>query len=218
MLCSQCGSTWRVRATALAMLAGLQLPWKPIPDQQQDWSRRGIGLSDHAALAASLAGRFDYTNTYLHRYPRFDLLDVPDDLRGELEYIICSDVLEHVPPPLEQGVRGLAEVLRPGGAAIISVPITGDDLNREYYPGLTSWEIIEHHHVRWSDASGTVRVDESPEYHGGPGQVLAFRTWSALSMEHELLAAGFRHMVVAPTEPSLGVPLIENSGVFLAIR
>jgi hypothetical protein len=218
MTCSECSSTWRVRATALALLTGLGFPPSPFPEISADWSRRGIGLSDHVALAAAISSRFDYTNTYLHRYPRFDLLDVTDDLMGELEFVICSDVLEHVPPPEDSGARGLAQVLCPGGFAVLSVPTSNADETLEFYPGLVSWTVESDHSISWVDATGQTHIDHNPEYHGGPGQTLAFRLFSARSFARALTAAGFSRVEPVPVAEHLGVPAIDSAGVFIAFR
>jgi SAM-dependent methyltransferase len=202
--------------TALGLLLGLRLPLKPLLDAKQDWSRRGLGCSDNAVLAATLASKFDYTNTYYHRFPRFDLTDAPSELRGALEFISCSDVLEHIPPPIEPALSGLVEVLRPGGFAFISVPVGDVSRTREYYPGLRTWKVVDNS-VVWTDMEGAQHIDKSPEFHGGQGQTLAFRRWGERDLIGSLKTAGFSLVwSTLPDHPELGVPKIHRSGAFIA--
>ena len=217
MLCDGCGSTWRLRAISLSLLAGLGYEPQALADVQPNWSRRGVGISDHMALAASLAARFDYTNTYYHRYPFLDLLSIPDGLEDELEFVVCSDVLEHVPFPAERALRGLYDLLAPGGVAVISVPVAEGGPTHEYYPDLVSWE-LRGEAVWWTDSAGNEHEDPNPEFHGGHGQTLAFRLWSAPGLREALAAVGFSDLREAPNEPTLGVPPIRSPGVVSARR
>ena len=214
MHCPNCRSTWRVRTITMGVLLGLGLPLKPLVEATQDWSRRGLGCSDNACLAAALASRFDYTNTYFHRFPRLDLRDIPEELLGAVEFVSCSDVLEHIPPPVQPALIGLADILKPGGFAVISVPVADAGDTREYYPRMRTWDVVDGS-VVWTDEDGIGHTDNSPEFHGGPGQTLAFRAWGELSMLSSLEASGFA-LIPLPDCPELGVPQINSSGVFLA--
>lgn len=107
MFCGKCNSTWRVRATALGALVGTGFDKAPSPELSPNWAWRGVGASDHMALAGALASKFDYTNSYYHRFPRLDLLNVSEEQRRQFGFVICSDVLEHVPPPADRALEGL---------------------------------------------------------------------------------------------------------------
>jgi SAM-dependent methyltransferase len=54
----------------------------------------------------------------------FDMTAIPDEI-GTFDVILCSHVLEHVPDD-QQAMRELYRVLRPGGWALIMVPIDPD--------------------------------------------------------------------------------------------
>jgi len=58
-------------------------------------------MSDLPDVASRLADKFDYTNTFYHQEPSFDVThpDVRD--RGRYDFILSSEVMEHVPPPIE---------------------------------------------------------------------------------------------------------------------
>jgi SAM-dependent methyltransferase len=218
-LCSACGATWRNRATLMTLMIGLSYRPVPLPDLPSDWSRRGIGLSDSPPLVPAFASKLSYTNTYYHQFPHVDITRPPANLVGQLEFIICSDVLEHVPPPVERGLVGLLECLRPGGFAVITVPVAGERTN-EYYPGLTDFEVAgdpqNGHVVNWTDATGARHTDTTPDMHGGSGLTLAFRLFAAQDIRAELLRAGFVTVSEPPPMPDLGISQLADPGIFLA--
>jgi len=193
-------------------------PPVPLPGLAADWSRRGVGLSDVPPLVPALTSKLAFTNTYYHQFPHLDITQPPEDLIGQLEFIVCSDVLEHVPPPLELALAGLLACLQPGGFAVITVPVAGETTN-ERYPGLVDFEVVAESSgqvVRWTDADGIRHSDTAAEMHGGSGLTLAFRLFSARDIEARLLAAGFASVWEPPPMPELGVPEIANPGIFLA--
>ena len=216
MLCARCQSTWRVRATALGVLQGMGCPHVPFPEVPPNWAWKGAGISDHMALSAAFSTKFDYTNTYYHRFPRLDLLNITEDQRGFFGFVVCSDVLEHVPPPADLALQGIAHLLADHGFAILSVPSGGvENPTDEYYPDLIDWEESDGR-VTWSDSSGNTHIDDDPEFHGGGGQTLAFRLWAIGDFCTRVVAAGFKAIAPVPTNDELGVPELENSGVFIA--
>jgi SAM-dependent methyltransferase len=216
MLCEKCLSNWRVRACAVGVQLALGRPPAPFPDFAADYSWRGIGTSDHMALVGALSMKFDYTNSYYHRYPRLDLLNIPDELQHHFGFVVCSDVLEHVPDPVDPALSGIADLLADHGFAILSVPTEGIGASTaEYYPNIATWKEFDDR-VEWVDTSGEEHIDNNPEFHGGPGQTLVFRMWDAQDFCTRVQAAGFKRIVEIPPYPEFGVPEIENPGVFLA--
>lgn len=73
MPCYWCGSTWRARAMVLALLQALGKPNVALSQVNEDWSIRGIGISDDMKIASKLGGKFSYVNTYYHQGPKLDL-------------------------------------------------------------------------------------------------------------------------------------------------
>jgi len=213
-VCGTCGATWRHRAIMLALLVGLRYPLEPIAERAPDWSRRGIGISDPMEIASVLVTRVDYVNTWYDRFPKVDLTAVPDELRASLEFVTCSEVLEHVPPPVDLALRGLADILRPGGFAVLSVPRCPVSTTTEYYPGLTQFRVV-YDRVIWVDGAGLTHLDPNPEFHQGQGQTLAFRQWNFDDLVARLNFMGFSPPLYLPWSDELGVPEIPNSGVML---
>lgn len=217
MICGHCGSSWRMRSVILAILTGLRLPHHPLPAIDADWSRIGLGCSDDVRLAAALSHRFRYVNTFLDEFPRLDISHPPQHAISTFEFVVTSDVLEHVLPPLSEAVDGLYSLVRPGGFAVVSVPVSATDGPcREHYSGLTSYTVGTGGQVEWVDGQGNERVDVEPEWHGGSGRTLAFRQFTDESFVTCLEEAGFTDVMPAPSVEGLGVPEIQLPGVFLA--
>ena len=217
MLCAGCQSTWRVRATVLAVIAATTGTHTPLARVEPNWAARGVGISDHHSIAAHMPGKFAYTNTYFHTFPRLDIRTPPPELLGTATFVLCSDVLEHVPPPVDSALRGMRSMLqKPHGFAVISVPIRSGPDSEEYYPGLASWEEHEDGSITWTDENGHSHTDPNPEFHGGGGQTLAFREWSLDDLSNRLIAAGFSTITPPVENASLGVPHLDNAGIVIA--
>ena len=176
-------------------------------------------MSDHPGFFAHFAAKFDVSNSYHHKFPFCDLFSVPDEAIGQFEFVVCSDVLEHVAGSPLAAVEGLWKLLKPGGFAVITVPVGGSRETLEYYPGLSEFEIHEGPLVRWKDHEGIERVDPNPEMHGGDGLVLAFRRYGKNDFEGVLRCARFINIEEGPLNPLLGVwplPDARQGGVFVA--
>src|SRR5262245_39135702 len=93
--CIQCGSTVRIRAL-IAMLSqeifGVLMTLHEFAVLK---GIRAIGMSDAPGLADRLAEKFDYTNTFYHRAPLFDVTKPDDRDAGRYDFILSSEVMEH---------------------------------------------------------------------------------------------------------------------------
>jgi len=217
MQCDRCGSTWRARAMVLGVLQSLGHLNTTLSDVQEDWSIRGLGTSDDIKIAKKLGNKFDYVNTYYHKGPKLDLTDVDPQWRENARFVICSDVLEHIPPPTNIALEGLYSLVALGGAAIVSIPYGNTETSNEFYPNLDRYE-IQDNQVVWHDTMGQRHVDTNPEFHGGAGQTLSFRVWSLSRFEEALLSVGFSRVERVILNASLGVPPIPTSDAILIAR
>ena len=217
MQCARCGATWRARAMVLGVLQSLGHSNTTLSDVQEDWSIRGLGTSDDIKIAKKLGNKFDYVNTYYHKGPKLDLTDVDPQWRETARFIICSDVLEHIPPPTNIALEGLYSLVAPGGAAIVSIPYATAETSYEFYPNLDRYE-IQDNQVVWHDTMGQRHVDTNPEFHGGAGQTLSFRVWSLSRFEEALLSVGFSRIERVILNASLGVPPIPFCDAILIAR
>lgn len=140
--CKFCGSTWRAQSVMRGVLQGLGYAEDvDINEISTDLSRTGLGIGDDWRLARMLSQKFAYTNSSLHKFPQVDLLDPPRSCIEQFEFVTCSDVLEHTPPPRTRPIQGVYQMLKPGGFTIITVPIKRNVSYKEYFPNLVSWDI-----------------------------------------------------------------------------
>lgn len=155
---------------------------------------RGIGLSDSPDYAERLAGIFDYRNTWYHREPRFDVTSPDSAEFGRYDFVIASEVLEHVGPPVERAFENLHRVLKPNGILVLTVPYRLEGATQEHFPALHDWSL-----ARLRDAfilvnrtvEGRIEVHENLVFHGGPGSTLEVRVFSQAGLEQTGLAGGF---------------------------
>jgi SAM-dependent methyltransferase len=209
--CRGCGSTLRMRAVVGLLSQALFGDFRAIGDFPERRDLRGVGLSDWDEYARRLADRLDYTNTYYHQEPRLDITAIPDDRAGSCDFLISTDVFEHVLPPVSAAFSGAKRLLKPGGALILTVPysLEGED-TVEHFPGLHDWSLSQ-------EADGAWRLDNRRDdggedtfrnlvFHGGPGSTLEMRVFSRRSLLRELEQAGFREVrIVDDAMPEIGV-------------
>ena len=203
--CRFCGSTWRAQEICRAVLTGLayseQIDIRAI---NPDMSRVGLGISDDWRLARALSPLFAYTNSFLHQFPVVDICSPPQEAIGQFEFISCSDVLEHTPPPRNAALMGLHQMLKQTGFAVISVPLIRGLQFAEFYPELITWK-TENDFVHWVDQDGHEHIDQHPEFHGGEGLTLAFRQWTEEKLIEELKAVGFSEIISRPIPAFFGL-------------
>jgi SAM-dependent methyltransferase len=191
--CSRCGSSIRYRSIVLALaraLFGLDLPLPGFPILK---SVRGLGLSDSTVYSAGLERHFTYTNTFYDRDPCFDLARPDEKEFGNYDFVICSDVLEHVPAPVERAFATLARLLKPSGALILTVPYSLDVGSVEHFPEMAASGLAEvdgRTVLVGRSGSGEFRVFDQLRFHGGSGATLERRIFSEASIRAGLAAAG----------------------------
>ncbi len=120
--CEGCGSCGRFRwivHTLSVELFGRNLKLSEFPEVH---AIRGLGLSDWSGYAMPLSQKFDYTNTFFHVDPKFDISRITEADEGQFDFVIATEVLEHVAPPVEQSIANLFRILRPGGVVLLTTP------------------------------------------------------------------------------------------------
>lgn len=163
-------------------------------DFPYDRSIPGIGLSDWPGYAGPLAERLGYRNTFYHQRPRLDITQPPAELLGSLDFVIASDVFEHVKPPVDRAFAGAAALLKPGGVLVFSVPYGFDAATIEHYPDLHDFEVRQEggRYVPVNRTrDGQVQTFPDPVFHGGPGQTLELRLFCLDDIRRLADAAGF---------------------------
>lgn len=190
--CRACGSNLRFRSIVDALserLFGHSISLVEFPANRFF----GIGLSDAPAYADRLAKKLQYTNTFYHTEPRFDITDIASTHDGQYDFVLASDVFEHVAPPVQRAFDNLFRVLKPGGSVIFSVPFSLDEDTVEHFPNLHDWRIEP-------SGSGFVLLNRTADgrhevfnnliFHGGPGSTLEMRLFSRSALERHFMRAG----------------------------
>jgi SAM-dependent methyltransferase len=204
--CEICGSTvrfrWMVHALSVELF-GRSIPLPVFPERK---SVTGAGMSEWARIADGLSSKFTFKNTFYHAEPKLDILHpAPADL-GAYDFVISSEVFEHVPPPAQPAFNNLSRILRPGGFTIFSVPWVPDGHTREHYPNLHEWKIIERDNRRVlinRTREGALEEFHNPVFHDGEGQVLEMRLFSQNDLVAHFKNAGFEQVEIAAVEADL---------------
>ncbi len=224
--CWKCRSSERIRSTLLTLSEALFGAELALPDFPRLKSVRGLGISDSDIYAGELERCFDYTNTFYHREPRFDLTSPDEGHYGLYDFVICSDVLEHVTPPADRAMQTLFRVLKPHGQLILTLPFSVDPTSIEHFPHLKSFGMSEVNGrtvVVAQKDDGAYEVFDNLVFHGGPGSTLEMRIFSEDDLKTRLGAAGFTSVrVLTISSPQHGVtfagpcslPIIASRGPF----
>jgi SAM-dependent methyltransferase len=225
-----CGSNVRLRALVhlLSMeLFGSSLILAKFPRLK---AIRGLGLSDQPCYAQILAEKFDYTNTYYDREPRFDIAEPHPQLAGSYDFILMADVLEHIAPPVECALEEACRLLKPHGFLGITVYCNPGDQMREHFPELNDFRIVRlggQQVLVNRRRDGSLEIRDDLVFHGGSGSTLEMREFGITALDNKLRAAGFRDVFfLTGNLPSIGVlfdhdvsqPLIARKEPFVLDR
>lgn len=218
--CAGCGSTVRFRAIGRLVARELLGRDAALADLAPDRRIRGLGLSDSGTYAAALADKFAYENTFYHASPRFDILSPPAERRGRYDFLIASDVFEHVAPPVARAFENARALLAPRGVFIFTVPYVHGAQTLEHFPDLHEWRVDEsdgRFRVVNTTRDGRLQTFDDPVFHGGIGATLEMRVFALDALMRDFAAAGFARTRVADEpcaafgiawpEP-LGVPIV----------
>lgn len=205
----KCGSNVRVRALIHLLsleLFGRSLTLTEFPRLK---AIRGLGMTDKACYAEILADKFDYTNTYYDREPRFDFTEPHPQLSAAYDFILSADVLEHIAPPIERALEDVCQLLKPCGFFGVTVYCHPSDKLREHFPELHDYRIVP-----LGDSTvlvnrrrdGKLEVSENLIFHAGGGASLEMREFGITELKAKLLAAGFQEVsFFTESLPEIGI-------------
>ncbi|MBI9089855.1 MAG: methyltransferase domain-containing protein [Desulfobacterium sp.] len=198
--CSSCGSSLRMRSLIHALSQALFDKDLSLPDFPEDKGICGIGMSDWNGYAIPLAEKLGYTNTFYHTEPHLDIMNITHDQEGKFDFIISSDVFEHILPPVSIAFENTFKLLKPGGAFILTVPFTQVGQTVEHFPNLHDYRIEDK--KKWfpclvnTTETGDKEQFKDLIFHGGDGFTLEMRMFSEQGLMDELTAAGFTEIHV----------------------
>lgn len=220
--CTTCGSTVRLRALIALMSREIFGVLLALPEFPVLKGIRGIGMSDAPALAERLSEKFDYTNTFYHQAPLFDVAKPDERDRGRYDFILSSEVMEHVPPPVERAFATLFQMLKPDGLLLLTTPYTLGGKTREHFPDLHEYTLAApggRTVLINRRRDGSIEVFENLIFHGGQGSTLEVRQFSEDSLRALLAATGFDATHVAGENvPEFGVEHSETWSLPIAAR
>ena len=226
----ECGSN--VRTRALIHLLSMELFDQSITlaDFPVIKSIRGLGMSDKEGYASILAEKFDYTNTFYEREPRFDFTEEHPTVYGSYDFILSADVLEHIAPPVERALEETVKLLKPTGFLGITVYCHPSDVLREHFPDLHTYRTValgDSVVLINRRADGRLEIRDDLVFHGGTGETLEMREFGVTSLKQKLLGAGFHdvHLLnedIAPHgilfDPDVSQPLIARKAPYMISR
>ncbi len=221
--CYFCGSNLRFRSIIAVLSKELFGEIVPIPDMPESRGLVGIGISDSVVYAKPLAKIFSYTNTFYHKRPKLDIVNLSDDMQGIADFVITSEVLEHVPPPVETAFVNLFRLLKPNGLCILTVPYKNEGRTVEHFPDLHSYRIEGKGEKRVMvnrTREGQEQVFKDLIFHGGKGATLEMRLFSKSSLLDHIRKAGFQEITIHQESfPEFGIRMEGiNSSFTISMR
>jgi SAM-dependent methyltransferase len=202
--CKACGSTPRARAIIRTLSLELFGQNLVLPDFPVSRGIRGLGMTDWEEYAVRLAEKFTYTNTYYHKKPKLDISnpEVPENFLQSSDFIISSEIFEHVIPPALRAFQNTFKMLKPGGVLVFTVPYGTQTETIEHFPELYDFTIIEDnssYRLKNVTRSGEAQEFHDLIFHGGPGSTLEMRVFAEAALLQHLAEAGFEKIVVHRT-------------------
>lgn len=229
--CRTCGSNARMRGLLQALsfeLFGLNLTLTEFPRVK---SIRGLGLSDAVLYADQLATKFDYRNTFYHREPFLDICSIAESDWGQYDFILSSDVFEHVAPPAEAAFANAFHLLREGGILVFTVPYSLEATTAEHFPTLHEFglaQVGDRTVLVNRTSAGETQLFDNLAFHvsfGGPS--LEMREFSECSLKAMLAGAGFSEVRVCSEDyapygivraENWSLPMVARKGNFIFRR
>lgn len=193
LVCPSCGLNSRQRAI---LIAAQRITRRKLFRKK---SFSIVGVSDGVPIESAFKVRFrgKYKNFEFHTQPYLDITNVDSVLESSADIVTCSEVLEHVQPPINLAFDGLYKLLKPGGWLILSVPHRGPNaLHEEHFPVMTNSELINEpiQKLRGTDLDGNKREFTELVFHGGAGSTLEYRVFSETSLRDNLENSGFKNI------------------------
>jgi len=207
--CAKCHSSVRTRSIIHLLSMELYGESLKIDDFPESRSISGISLSDWPGYVRKLEKKFSYVNTFYHKMPRLDICN-PEGY-GPADFLISSEVFEHVAPPVSRAFAGAYETLKEGGVLILTTPFMNKrETTIEHFPELFEYEIVErapqHYELVNTTSDGRRQVFRDLKFHGGVGQMLEMRVFSRNDLLSHLRSAGFSKVDVRDEDfPRFGI-------------
>jgi SAM-dependent methyltransferase len=186
-----------------------------LPKFPDDKNILGKGMSDWDGYAIPLANKLNYLNTFYDASPKLDITSIDPKDESSLDFLLSTDVFEHVVPPVSKAFENAAKLLKPNGIFIFSVPYTLDFETVEHFPYLNEFTVEEEGGERVlinKRNDGQIEKFSQLIFHGdasgGGSEALEMRVFSENSLLKNLKIAGFNDVRIM-REPFLSLASIE---------
>jgi SAM-dependent methyltransferase len=213
--CYHCGSNSRYRSIVASLSEEIFGEIIPLPDFRKSKSIVGIGMSDSPIYAKPLSKKFLYKNTFYHKEPKLDIMSLSKEMYDKADFIISSEIFEHVPPPVDLAFDNLFKILKKGGVCIFSVPYNNQGTTQEHFPELFEYKIVTRNENQVLINKTREDIEQSFEnlcFHGGPGATLEMRKFSKTSLLDHIAKAGFTKIKLHDNSiPEYGILLDEDA-------
>jgi len=220
--CYHCGSTLRFRSIIDALsleLFGKSLVLNDFPKSKKI---EGIGMSDSNIYSIPLSKKILYKNTFYNKEPKLDISSISSDLESSVDFIITSDVFEHVAPPVEIAFKNLYKLLKKNGFCILSVPYKENGITEEHFPDLNDFKIIKEKGKKIlvnKTRNGHEQRFKDLNFHGGYGATLEMRIFSESSLINNLADTGFKKIRIHENpNPAFGIIWSRNNSFPISMR
>ena len=126
-------------------------------------------------------------NTFHNREPRFDIANPPADDSGKYDFLLSSEVFEHVLPPAGAPFQNAFRVLKPHGFLVFTVPYSLELSMAEHFPDLHDFGLASlRDRVLLINRTrdGATQVFDNLVFHrDGSGTALEMREFSEASLK-----------------------------------
>lgn len=220
--CNGCGSSVRMRSIVHALSTRLFGRSLPLPDFPIRKDLVGVGLSDWPGYAEALKEKLSYTNTFYHQEPLLDIVHPSKEWLGVCDFLISSDVFEHIPPPVSRGFVNSYNLLKPGGLLLLTVPYGDNSRTVEHFPELHTYKLVQlggDYVLVNRTRDGRFELHTNLVFHGGPGDTLEIRQFALGDTLKLLEAVGFADVQVHEEQvPEWGIILQHRFGLPITAR
>ena len=151
-------------------------------------------MSDWEGYAKPLAEKFNYTNTFYHTEPKLDIVNIESHVLEKYDFLISSDVFEHIPPPVSIAFDNTLRLLKSDGYFIFTVPYQKQIETTEHFPDLYDFHLVETNGKKFlfnTTQTGQEQIFDQLVFHGGDGFTLEMRVFGEASLLEELSKVGF---------------------------
>jgi len=140
-----------------------------------------------------------------------DITRINPDMELKFDFVLSSDVFEHINPPIIVAFENVFKLLRPGGIFVLTVPYLDNPGTKtiEHYPELHRFDVFRREgnfFVSNYTKDGRYQEFSAPVFHGGKGQTLEMRVFSKEDLIEILVNVGFIEIVIHQEEfPDFGI-------------